>query len=52
MRPCLRGSRFIYCYEWKEALVTPILKKPGLDPTQLNNLRLVSKRKAPTKDRM
>ena len=22
--------------EWKEALVTPILKKPGLDPTQLN----------------
>ena len=28
--------------EWKEALVTPILKKPGLDPTQLNNLRPVS----------
>jgi len=29
--------------EWKEALVTPILKKPaGLDPTQLNNLRRVS----------
>jgi len=27
---------------WKEALVTPILKKPGLDPTRLNNLRLVS----------
>ena len=24
--------------EWKEALVTPILKKPGLDPTLLNNL--------------
>ena len=28
--------------EWKEALVTPILKKPGLDPTQLENLRPVS----------
>ena len=28
--------------KWKEALVTPILKKPGLDPTQLNNLRPVS----------
>ena len=28
--------------EWKEALVTPILKKPGLDPTQLKNLRPVS----------
>ena len=28
--------------EWKEALVTPILKKPGLDLTQLNNLRPVS----------
>ena len=28
--------------EWKEALVTPILKKPGLDPTQLNNHRPVS----------
>ena len=24
--------------EWKEALVIPILKKPGLDPTQMNNL--------------
>ena len=24
--------------KWKEALVTPILKKPGLDPTLLNNL--------------
>ena len=23
-------------------MVTPILKKPGLDPSQLNNLRLVS----------
>ena len=29
--------------EWKEALVTPILKKPGLDPTQLSNPRPVSK---------
>ena len=28
--------------EWKEALVTLILKKPGLDPTQLNNLLPVS----------
>ena len=28
--------------EWKEALDTPILKKPGLDPMQLNNLRPVS----------
>ena len=28
--------------KWKEALVTPILKKPGLDPTQLNNLLPVS----------
>ena len=28
--------------EWKQALVTPILKKPGLDPTQLHNLRPVS----------
>ena len=28
--------------EWKEALVTPILKKPGLDPKQLNNLCPVS----------
>ena len=28
--------------EWKEALATPILKKPGLDPTQLNNLLPVS----------
>ena len=28
--------------EWKGALVTPILKKPGLDPKQLNSLRPVS----------
>ena len=28
--------------EWKEALLTPILKKPGLDPTQFNNLLPVS----------
>ena len=28
--------------EWKEALVIPIRKKPGLDPTQLNNLLPVS----------
>ena len=28
--------------EWKEALFAPILKKPGLEPTQLNNLRPVS----------
>ena len=28
--------------EWKETLVTPSNKKPGLDPTQLNNLRPVS----------
>ena len=28
--------------EWKAALVTPIFKKPGLDPTQLNKLRPVS----------
>ena len=27
---------------YNETLVTPILKKPGLDPTQLNNLRPVS----------
>ena len=27
--------------EWKEALVTPILRKPGLDPRQLNNLHSV-----------
>ena len=34
----LSGGHF--CDECrKEALVTPILKKPGLDPTQLNNLR-------------
>ena len=33
----LSGGHF--CDEWKEALVTPILKKPGLDQTQLNNLR-------------
>ena len=31
-----------FCEEWKEALVTPILKKPCLDPTQLNNLRPIS----------
>ena len=28
--------------EWKEAFVTPILEKPCLDTTQLNNLRPVS----------
>ena len=28
--------------EWTETLVTPSNKKPGLDPTQLNNLRPVS----------
>ena len=28
--------------EWKEALVTPILKKPGLDPTKVSNLPPVS----------
>ena len=33
----LSGRHF--CDERKEALGTPILKKPGLDPTQLNNLR-------------
>ena len=33
----LSGSHF--CDEWKEALVTPILTKPDLYQTELNNLR-------------
>ena len=34
----------LFVVEWgqNEALATPILKKPGLDPTQLNNLLPVS----------
>ena len=36
-------SRRYFSDEWKKALVTPILRKPGLDPTQLNNLRPVIK---------